>query len=84
MSHVRLQNASLTVVADGQTLDLDVADSDITAVSGSFDGKTNTIDGFIEANGERTPISGALQPNFDLPKFDSTYACETDLAGPAR
>ncbi|HEY4223058.1 MAG TPA: hypothetical protein VGO62_16990 [Myxococcota bacterium] len=84
MSHVRLTDAALTIVAEGQTVDVNVDDSDITAVSGPFDGVENVISGFIDIGGEHVDVTGALQPDFDLQKFDASYACTSDLAGPVR
>jgi hypothetical protein len=85
ISNVQLKDASITIEAQGNTLDLEVDDSDLTATSGPFPGdETNHIGGTIVIDGETHDIDGEMQPDFDIDEFNESYACEEDLAGPVK
>ncbi len=85
ISRVRLNDATLTIDAQGNQLDLRIDDSDLTATSGNFPGGvTNTITGYIVVDGRRVEIDDALESDYEPAAFDATYACTPDLAGPVR
>jgi hypothetical protein len=85
ISNVRLQDAELTIVAQGTEIDVHVDDSDLTATSGPFaEGDVNHIEGFIEIDGRTVTVDGDLEENFDLDAYEDSYACAEDLAAPIR
>lgn len=78
---VRLTDAEVTLVSDGKTFKLHVDDTDLAAFNGTYNGRSNEIDGTITLEGETFSLAGqSLNPEFTQDDFDARYACTEDLA----
>jgi hypothetical protein len=79
-SGVRLQNATATLESEGKIFSLEISDSSISAVNGSWDNLTNHLTGTINVNGTQVTLDNMdLNPDFNQTAFDSTYVCTEDL-----
>lgn len=75
---------TMTLKTDGKTFVIDLKDIALDAFNGSFQGKSNSIEGAITANGAVfSPLpSAVLNPAFDQAAFDASYACHPQLKEP--
>jgi hypothetical protein len=80
-------SASVTLVSDGRTFNLEVGASDLDAQNGTKDAVSNRLTGSITVDGAAlsVPTPGAddkLDPAFVQATFDSAYTCDTALRVP--
>ncbi len=80
ISNVHLRNAHATLEAQGKTFEIEIPDTDLSAVNGSLDGVTNQISGTITVDGDTLSVGGGLNPTYDQSSFDDSYACTDNLA----
>ena len=72
---VHLQNAHVTLQAQGMTFVIDVADSNLFAVNGRAGLSENVINGTVTIDGDVVQIGGALNPDYDADELSASWAC---------
>lgn len=72
---VRLQNAHATLVAQGMTFVVDIADTNLWAVNGRIGEDENSISGTVTVDGEVINIGGSLNPDYDEAELAASWAC---------
>jgi hypothetical protein len=81
LENVALTDAEITLVAQGKTFKFHVDATQLSAFNGTYNGRSNEIDGTITVDGEQFSLAGqSLNPDFDQTRFDQAYACTEDLA----
>ena len=81
MSDVHLRNAHATLEAQGKLFEIEISDTNLSAVNGSLDGVTNSISGQVLVDGDTLDESGALNPTYSQSSFDHSYQCTDNLLG---
>ncbi|MEW5854775.1 MAG: hypothetical protein AB2A00_38720 [Myxococcota bacterium] len=79
-------DARLLVTADGNSLQVPVATSNLDAQNGAREGKTNHLSGTMKVRGAdiTVPLTGnTLNPDYHAETFDASYACTPNLLIPA-
>ena len=83
IERVRLRDADVTIVSEGKSFRLYVADTEIDAFNGSYHRarQTNAIVGQVTVDGETIfyPPSSSLDPDYNQRDFDARYECTDDL-----
>jgi hypothetical protein len=80
---VSLTNAPATLVSAGKTFNLNLQSASLTAMNGRWQGKGNSLEGTVVLDGHTVALPPmALDPLFDQPIFDASYACTADLLEP--
>jgi hypothetical protein len=78
--NIAMATGQATLVSQGKTFNIDIANLDLDAFNGSYDGQSNALSGALSVEAEAvTVFDPRLNPAFNQATFDASYACTPNL-----
>ncbi len=79
-SELSLGEAHATLFAGPKRFNLNLTSAKLSAMNGRWMGQGNTMTGTVVIDGQTVTIAGEpLDPLYDQPAFDASYACTSDM-----
>ncbi|MFH1811896.1 MAG: hypothetical protein ABIJ09_24370 [Pseudomonadota bacterium] len=78
--NITMASGTATLVSDGKTFNIDLANLALAAFNGAYNGQSNALSGSLAVEAENVTLSDPrLNPDFDQAAFDEAYVCTPGL-----